>query len=127
MTDENASMTATSYTAGESDTRPWGRWKVLAAEPDFILKKIVVESGQRLSLQYHKHRSEHWVVVNGHGLVTIGGDQIAVGPGRHVYIPSETQHRIENTSDAPLVFVEVQFGEVLDEMDIVRIEDDYER
>lgn len=120
-------MTATRYTTGDSDTRPWGRWKVLEAGPNFTLKTIEVNAGQRLSLQYHLHRSEHWVVVKGRGRATIGSELIPVHPGRHLYIPSEMQHRIENTGDHVMVFVEVQFGDRLDENDIVRVEDDYDR
>jgi len=120
-------MTKTEYHAGETDTRPWGTWKVVEAASHFTLKTIEVYPGQRLSLQYHNHRSEHWVVVQGSGKVTVGGDVMPVESGRHVYIPSETQHRIENTGDKNLVFVEVQFGERLDEDDIVRVQDDYDR
>jgi len=120
-------LTQTNYHAGQSDTRPWGRWKVVEAAPTFTLKTIEVDPGQRLSLQYHNHRSEHWVVVAGRGIVTIGGDNLRVEPGSHVYVPRETKHRIENDSDKKLTFVEVQFGDRLEETDIVRVEDDYHR
>ncbi|MFA3920390.1 phosphomannose isomerase type II C-terminal cupin domain [Ruegeria hyattellae] len=117
----------TDYLVGQSDVRPWGRWKVVEATPNFTLKTIEVDPGQRLSLQYHNHRSEHWVVVAGRGIVTIGGDTLRVEPGSHVYVPRETKHRIESDDDQKLVFVEVQFGDRLEEMDIVRVEDDYQR
>lgn len=120
-------MVVTNYSAGDNDTRPWGQWTVLEAGPNFTVKTIKVDVGQRLSLQYHRHRSEHWVVVQGHGQVTLGGDRLNVEPGSHLYIPSTTRHRIHNTGDNILVFVEVQFGEHLDENDIVRVEDDYDR
>lgn len=119
--------TATSYETHQSERRPWGRWKVVEASADYTLKRIEVDPGARLSLQYHHHRSEHWVVVAGRGEVTIGGDQIRVERGSHIYVPRETKHRIANDGPAPLVFVEVQFGDHLAEEDIVRLEDDYAR
>ncbi|MGJ8629129.1 MAG: phosphomannose isomerase type II C-terminal cupin domain [Sulfitobacter sp.] len=120
-------MSQSDYQAGQSDVRPWGRWKVVEANASFTLKSIEVDSGQRLSLQYHNHRSEHWIVVAGSGVVTIGGDTIQVMRGSHIYVPRETKHRIENTANETLTFVEVQFGDQLQEDDIVRIEDDYLR
>ena len=71
--------------------------------------------------------SEHWVVVAGCGTVTIGGDVMRVERGSHVYIPRETKHRIANEGAERLVFVEIQFGDRLEEDDIVRVEDDYQR
>lgn len=120
-------MVPSDYYAGQSDARPWGRWKVVEANPSFTLKTIEVDPGERLSLQYHNHRSEHWVVVAGQGLVTIGGDTIRVERGSHIYIPRETKHRVANDGEPVLIFVEVQFGDQLQEADIVRVEDDYER
>jgi mannose-6-phosphate isomerase-like protein (cupin superfamily) len=121
------SMTQPTYHAGQSDQRPWGNWKVIEANRSFIVKTIEVNSGERLSLQYHNHRSEHWIVVAGKGAVTIGGDTVRVQRGNHVYVPRETKHRIANDGDEKLVFVEVQFGDQLAEDDIVRVEDDYAR
>ena len=115
------------YHNGQSDIRPWGSWKVVAAADTFTLKTIEVNPGQRLSLQYHNYRSEHWIVVAGQGIVTIGGDTMSVEPGSHIYVPSETKHRIANNGDQVLVFVEVQFGTQLKECDIVRVQDDYQR
>ncbi|WP_084177106.1 phosphomannose isomerase type II C-terminal cupin domain [Labrenzia sp. DG1229] len=81
---EDPNLTQKVYQAGQSDDRPWGRWKVVEAAPNFTLKTIEVNPGQRLSLQYHNHRSEHWVVVAGKGIVTIGGDTLRVDTGSHV-------------------------------------------
>ena len=120
-------MNEMQYRVGQSDTRPWGTWTVVEANESFTLKTIRVDPGQRLSLQYHNHRSEHWVVVAGSGVVTIGGDLNRVERGSHVYVPRETKHRIANDGEESLVFVEVQFGDRLEESDIVRVEDDYER
>ena len=120
-------MSEFNYQTGQTDTRPWGSWKVEKADLSFILKTIKVNPGQRLSLQYHYHRSEHWVVVAGSGEITIGGDILPVQRGSHVYIPKETKHRVSNYNNEVLVFVEVQFGDKLEEQDIVRLEDDYAR
>ena len=120
----------TTYAVGDSDERPWGRWEVLAVDPGHVVKRITVNPGGKLSLQYHHHRSEHWVIVAGKGRVTRDGDLIDVTPGSHVHIEQGVQHRIENPDTpgaVPVVFIEVQQGELLDEDDIVRIEDVYGR
>ena len=115
------------YVAGEQDSRPWGSWEVLATGEEYTLKRIVVHPGHRLSLQYHNHRSEHWTVVAGEAEVEIDGDTYRLGRGEHIHIPLRAQHRIRNVGDEALVFIEVQVGELLDEMDIVRVVDDYGR
>ncbi len=115
------------YSVGDYEERPWGSWRVVDTGPTFTTKQVQVNAGQRLSLQYHNHRSEHWVIVAGSGEATVGGDTIRIEAGRHVNIPSGVKHRIHNTGDTPLIFVEVQLGELLDENDIVRLEDDYAR
>ncbi len=107
--------------------RPWGTFTVLEEGSTHKVKRIVVDPGQKLSLQMHRQRGEHWVVVNGEGIVTIGEEKIAVEPDHRIHIPVETKHRAENTGSEPLVFIEVQFGTYLGEDDIVRFEDDYGR
>lgn len=118
---------AVRYAVGEHDDRPWGNWEVLATGPRYILKRIIVLPLQRLSLQYHHHRAEHWTIVEGRGEVTLDHELMIVGHGEHVHIPIGAHHRIRNPGDAPLTFIEVQVGDVLDENDIVRIVDDYGR
>ena len=120
-------MATTTYEAGQSDIRPWGRWRVIEAQDAYVLKRIDVDPGQRLSLQYHRHRSEHWIVVSGSGLATVGDETWRVKAGDHVYIDSGTIHRVESDPNGALTFIEVQSGDLLDEDDIVRIEDDYSR
>lgn len=127
MPSKEKTVKQSEYYAGQSDSRPWGRWQVVEANPSYTLKRIEVDPGQRLSLQYHNYRSEHWVVVSGSGVATIGGDAVRVERGSHIYVPRETKHRIANDGEQELVFIEVQFGDRLEEEDIVRIEDDYER
>lgn len=123
----SARSEAVRYSVGDREERPWGTWRVVDAGHDFITKRVEVKAGHRLSLQFHRHRSEHWVIVAGTGEATVGDQVTAVGPGDYVVIPCGQQHRIHNTGDALLVFVEVQFGELLDERDIIRLDDDYSR
>ncbi len=111
----------------EREDRPWGGFAVLHEEAGFKVKRIEVTPGERISLQLHRHRSEHWFVVLGEGLATVGNRETAISPGDSLEIGRNVRHRIENTGDRPLVFIEVQCGEVLDEGDLVRFEDDYGR
>ena len=115
------------YQPGETGERPWGRWLVLETGEGFCVKRIEVLPGQRLSLQYHHHRSEDWVIVGGAGLVECDAERIQVRAGDRVRIPLLAHHRIRNTGDDLLIVIEVQHGAHLDENDIVRIEDDYGR
>ena len=117
----------TRYSRGEAGERPWGRWLVLETGDGFCVKRIEVEPGQRLSLQFHHHRSEDWIIVGGQGLVECDAETIEVSAGDRVRIPLRSHHRIRNMGEKVLVFIEVQHGALLDENDIVRIEDDYGR
>ena len=108
--------------------RPWGSYTVLEEDPEgFKLKRIEVAPGARLSLQSHKHRSEHWVVVSGTATVTNGEEVITVHKNQSTYIPIGTKHRLENRGTEPLHIVEIQVGEYLGEDDIQRYEDNYGR
>lgn len=118
---------ATTYKRGDSDTRPWGTWEVLEASDNYCVKKICVTSGNILSLQLHHHRSEHWIIVEGEAVVTLGDEKLVKKADESVYIPAETKHRIQNDTSSNMVFIEVQTGENLDENDIVRLEDKYGR
>ena len=111
----------------EHDVRPWGEYFVLADEDAFKVKRIVVNPGQRLSLQLHHRRAEHWFGVQGTGIVTLGDSQVPFGAGQSVDIAIGMAHRVENTGTEPLVFVEVQHGTYFGEDDIVRLSDDYGR
>ena len=111
----------------ETDHRPWGSYTVLDDDGTHKVKRIVVLPGKRLSYQRHARRSEHWFMVHGTALVTLDGEQREVAPGEAVDIPVGTDHRIENSSEALVVFVEVQHGDYFGEDDIVRLEDDYGR
>ncbi|PJI55817.1 mannose-6-phosphate isomerase [Methylobacterium radiotolerans] len=118
---------AVRYNPGDSDVRPWGRWEVLATGSGYTVKRITVAPGQRLSLQYHNYRAEHWTVVTGVAEVEIDGSLQSLTNGEHVHIPLNATHRIRNVGDSEMVFIEVQYGAVLDENDIVRVTDDYGR
>jgi mannose-1-phosphate guanylyltransferase/mannose-6-phosphate isomerase len=107
--------------------RPWGLYKILCEEARFKIKRIVVLPGKRLSLQYHHHRSEHWVVVRGTALVTLNEEERFVHEGENVFIPKNARHRLENPGKVDLEIVEIQGGEYLGEYDIVRLEDDFKR
>jgi mannose-6-phosphate isomerase-like protein (cupin superfamily) len=107
--------------------RPWGRYTVLDSGPGFQVKQVEVDPGQRLSLQLHEHRAEHWVVVQGRALVTIGNEIREVATNESVFVPLKTLHRLENRGEEPLRIIEVQTGFYLGEDDIVRIADDFWR
>lgn len=115
------------YAPGETGERPWGRWRVLETGEGFCVKRIEVEPGHRLSLQYHHHRFEDWIIVSGIGLVECDGEATRVKTGDRVRIPLLAHHRISNPGDEMLIVIEVQHGALLDENDIVRVEDDYAR
>lgn len=107
--------------------RPWGSYTVLGEGPGYKMKKIVVQPGQRLSLQLHYHRSEHWIVTGGTAQVTIGDEVKMIHENESVFIPMTTRHRLENLGRIPLEIIEVQNGKYLGEDDIVRFDDVYGR
>ncbi len=110
-----------------SENRPWGAFYVLDERPGFKVKRIVVKEGGRLSLQSHKHRSEHWTVVEGTATITVGEKITAMARGGSVDIPLGAKHRLENLHTGDVTIIEVQFGDYLGEDDIVRYEDVYQR
>ncbi|MBI5416748.1 mannose-1-phosphate guanylyltransferase/mannose-6-phosphate isomerase [Candidatus Poribacteria bacterium] len=107
--------------------RPWGSYVILEEGEKYKIKRIVVNPGERLSLQKHVHRSEHWVVVKGIAKVTIGEKEILINENESVYVPKLTSHRLENQEKSPLEIIEVQNGEYVGEDDIIRAEDIYGR
>lgn len=107
--------------------RPWGNYQSLDNGDRYQVKRIVVKKGGRLSLQYHNHRAEHWVVVRGTARVTIGDQVTTLHENQSIYIPLGQPHRLENPGKIDLELIEVQTGSYLGEDDIVRIEDDYRR
>jgi mannose-6-phosphate isomerase len=110
-----------------SETRPWGSFHVLDEQTGFKVKRIVVTPGGRLSLQSHKHRSEHWTVVNGTATVTVGETVRDMTRGQSVDISLGAKHRLENHGKDIVEIIEVQFGDYLGEDDIIRYDDVYNR
>ena len=109
------------------EKRPWGEFHVLEEGPGFKVKRIVVNPGGRLSLQSHQHRSEHWIVVQGKARASLEDGVVTLGIGQSLDIPALARHRLENFETTPLEVIEVLFGDYLEEDDIVRYEDAYNR
>ncbi len=107
--------------------RPWGWYEGIDQGERFQVKRIMVKPGEKLSLQMHHHRAEHWVVVSGTAKVAVDGDEILLGENQSTYIPLGHTHRLENPGKIPLHLIEVQSGAYLGEDDIVRLEDTYGR
>ncbi len=121
-------MTTLDGSGREPELRPWGSFTVLDdSAPDHKVKRLVVHPGKRLSLQRHARRAEHWFLVGGRALVTVGDEQVEVGPGQAVDIPQGAVHRVENVGPDDVVLVEVQCGDYFGEDDIERLEDDFGR
>jgi mannose-6-phosphate isomerase len=111
----------------EEDQRPWGHFCVLEDAPRHKVKRIVIQPRQRLSLQKHGHRREHWFVLEGEAVVTCNDTEIRLSAGEAIDIPEGAWHRVKNSGTAPLIFVEVQTGDYFGEDDITRADDDYGR
>ena len=109
------------------EERPWGYYENIFDTKGYKVKHICVYPKKRLSLQTHEHRSEHWVITMGTGIVQVGGDTLTLTENQHVYIPKKTLHRIENPGDSNLYFTETQIGDYLGEDDIKRYQDDFGR
>jgi mannose-1-phosphate guanylyltransferase len=107
--------------------RPWGTYATLKQEDGYQVKRITVAPGQKLSLQYHHKRAEHWVVTQGKAIVQVGDEEYEAGPGKYRYIPLGEKHRLTNIGDGELVLIEVQVGSYLSEDDIVHLDDIYGR
>jgi mannose-1-phosphate guanylyltransferase len=107
--------------------RPWGKYDSIDQGDHFKVKRITVNPGGKLSVQMHKHRAEHWVVVSGTAKVTNGDKTFLLSQNESTYIPVGVVHALENPGEAPLQLIEVQSGDYLGEDDIVRLEDKYGR
>jgi len=107
--------------------RPWGAYTVLEEEEKIKIKRITVKPGGKLSLQYHHHRSEHWVVTKGRALITLGEKESELEVNESLFVPIKMPHRLANPTDEPLEIIEVQVGDYVGEDDIVRLEDIYGR
>lgn len=111
----------------EIESRPWGIYEVLLDSPEYKVKRISVNPGQKLSYQYHYKRREQWTVVKGTLTIILDGEKVFRETGESIKIPLGAKHRAWNETDEIVQFIEVQTGTYFGEDDIVRIEDDYNR
>lgn len=109
------------------DVRPWGAYWVLDDAETHKVKRLRVNPGQRISLQYHHKREEHWLVVQGIATITVDDRTWDANPGERVFIPKGARHRLGNQGKEPVDIIEVQLGSYFGEDDIVRLDDDYQR
>ena len=107
--------------------RPWGNYLTIAESDKWRVKIINVKPGERLSLQMHQHRSEHWIVVSGRAEIEIDERKFYLIKNESTYIPLKGKHRLSNPDESPLSIIEIQSGAYLGEDDIKRFEDDYGR
>lgn len=107
--------------------RPWGSYSIILKSDNYVIKRLFVLPHHRISLQYHNYRSEHWVVINGSAEVTKNNDVFILQKGESTFVPAKELHRLANPNDTPLEVLEVQYGDILTEEDIVRYDDDYQR
>ena len=109
------------------ENRPWGNYTVLQKETNYQVKRIEVFPGESLSLQSHHYRSEHWTVVIGSAEIQVNETSQVLKCNQSIEIPQGAKHRLANPGESPLVIIEVQIGDKLDENDITRYEDKYGR
>lgn len=114
-----------------TETRPWGSFTVLKDEPNYKLKQLAVNPGNRLSLQRHQQREEHWLVTQGHPEVTLDESLVKLSAGEYIRIPRHSWHRISNPANQnpaeQVEIIELQLGDYFGEDDIERQQDDYGR
>lgn len=109
------------------EERPWGNFEILLDGKACKVKKITVNPGERISLQSHSKRNEHWTVTEGVMRITVDDKVADYTVDDHIYIPKNCKHRIENTTKEPVALIEIQTGEYFGEDDIIRYADDYNR
>ena len=107
--------------------KPWGSFEILKSGQKYLVKKIYVKPGGILSLQSHKHRSEHWIVAKGNAEVTVNNTISNLTENDNIFIPKGAVHRMANKGDDDLIIIEMWYGDRLDENDIKRYEDIYKR
>ena len=121
------SVQSTSAELHKTVFRPWGYYICMSEGEGYLTKTICVLPGQRLSVQSHSYRSEHWVVLEGEALVIKGDEEYHLNPGESIDIQKQEKHSLQNPYDKELKVMEVQYGEYLSEEDIIRYEDVYGR
>ncbi len=111
----------------EKTQKPWGYFEIIGQDQGFKIKKIIILPQKRLSLQRHKHRKEYWVITKGQAKAIKGEKEMNLKQGDSIIIKKEEIHRLENTGHSNLEVFEVELGEYLEEDDIERLEDDFNR
>lgn len=111
----------------EKVEKPWGTYETIYEDSNTKVKVIRISPGQRPSYQYHHKRTETWTLVQGEGTLLLDDSTLTLKKGDTVFIPKLSKHRMQNTGQEDLVFIEVQLGEYFGEDDIVRVSDDYNR
>ena len=107
--------------------KPWGSYQVLEEGTNYTVKNIIVNPGGELSLQSHQHRSEHWIIAEGEAVVTINDEIKTLKENETIFISQGFKHRLANKTATKLIIIEFWYGNILDENDIERFEDIYER
>ena len=107
--------------------KPWGSFEIIYEGKQYIVKKIIVNPGGQLSLQSHQHRSEHWLIAEGKAEVVINEQTLNLQENQHIFIPQGAKHRLINRTEQILVVIEMWFGNNLEENDIKRYQDIYNR
>ena len=107
--------------------RPWGSYTILEEARSYKIKRVSVSPGKRLSLQLHRHRSEHWIVVAGTAEIQLEEERFILSPNESTFVRAGVRHRLGNPGKTPLEVIEVQSGDYLGEDDIVRFDDEYGR
>ena len=108
--------------------RPWGTYEIITKGNGFQVKRLIINPDSRLSLQWHRHRDETWVIVRGVAEIEVNKNKKNLGRGENIFVARTISHRIKNISVVePLEIIEVQTGDYLGEDDIERVEDDYGR
>ena len=110
-----------------TEVRPWGSFENLVEENLYLVKRLNIREGEKISVQYHNHRSEKWIVVKGKALITLGEENFEASYGSFFNINPKEVHSIENIGNEDLEIIEVQLGKILEESDIVRLKDKYGR
>ena len=107
--------------------KPWGSFEIIDEGQKYTIKKIIVNPGGQLSLQSHEHRCEHWLIAEGSAEVIINEKTYNLDENEHIFIPQASKHRLANWGSQNLVVIEMWFGDNLDENDIKRYDDIYQR
>lgn len=107
--------------------KPWGSYQIIEQTQKYTIKRIIVKGGGKLSLQSHNHRSEHWIVVQGEAEVTINDQIKLLNSNENIFIPMKAKHRLANNQTKNLIVIEIWYGDILEENDIIRYEDIYKR